>query len=376
MARVVCIKRVGEGAAEQYEPAECGFTCNTLVQLRIHVANVHDHSVRRYPTNLTFQNWIDFDAWLSKDINKDCGLVRYVLAYTTKDKTDKTKVLAKHYKCHRSGKWTELEDRTRRMKSQGSCKMNGPCTSELIANLTTGGEIEVRYFEDHYPHSIQSSLGHIRINNVTKEKIIGLAKLGVNTPVDRHARGAAIPLSSVTVLGADRITVTGSDPGSQYTVVISADGCELPSCRICRKCDLCTHAATCTCPDYNQETICKHIHACCLQFPDMFPFRRSLTKMCAEELDCFYRSATATPGRSELEVMRVRVLSQLHSSPAMTPAEEMQYLKSVERQFKPTTPSSSYRQPVNQNVTPQLRWPRKRRRLENEFTDGGGNEDV
>lgn len=90
--------------------------------------------------------------------------------------------------------------------------------------------------------------------------------------------------------------------------------------------------------------------------------------MCAEELDCFYRSATATPGRSELEVMRVRVLSQLHSSPAMTPAEEMQYLKSVERQFKPTTPSSSYRQPVNQNVTPQLRWPRKRRRLENEFT--------
>lgn len=180
----------------------------------------------------------------------------------------------------------------------------------------------------------------------------------------RHERGAAIPVSCITIVDARMMTIKGSDPESQYTVTIH-ERCVLPSCQQCRLCDLCTHAASCTCPDHNRDTICKHIHAGCVHFPHMFPFRRNLRERNAEELRCMNEVVRTTP-RSDLEQLRLEAASLIATSSAMHPDDETVYLQKVIRSFNASTPSSasvSYRQPANLNVTPQRR-PIKRRRLE------------
>lgn len=166
-----CMKKVGDGPGERYEPSECGFRCKSTAVLRYHVSKAHDNSVRIEPktfflstwngtctfliyfpsffipcwlnlfitnsarlliTNLRYNFFIsEFDVWFDTEINKDSALVRYVIGSSLKNKT-KEHFVKKVFKCHRTGFATEKEDRQRKMKSQGSCKMNGYCTSELV----------------------------------------------------------------------------------------------------------------------------------------------------------------------------------------------------------------------------------------------------
>lgn len=70
--------------------------------------------------------------------------------------------------------------RKRKLKSQGSCKINGSCTSAIITNQNLMlGTLSVIYYKTHYAHEIE--VQHIRITR------------------DDHAAIAAKLISGVTI---------------------------------------------------------------------------------------------------------------------------------------------------------------------------------
>ena len=83
-----------------------------------------------------------------------------------------------YYNCNRSGKYLAKGTGKRRLKSQGSSKMDAHCTStiQLIENSDTG-LYQVNFCKTHYGHEMQ--LGHIRISNDDKRIIASKRKMGI-----------------------------------------------------------------------------------------------------------------------------------------------------------------------------------------------------
>ena len=79
--------------------------------------------------------------------------------------------------CHRSGHYKPtMKDqsmRKRKMKPQGSCKMNGYCTAgiKLLKNLESG-EVKCEICHTHYGHPLDNgAIPHLRVNNVLRKII-------------------------------------------------------------------------------------------------------------------------------------------------------------------------------------------------------------
>lgn len=71
-----------------------------------------------------------FDTWLATDVHKPNVPIKY--CKPTLKKNDDGEITKRVFKCFRSGYFKEAVERKRRLKSQGSCKMNGHCTSEIV----------------------------------------------------------------------------------------------------------------------------------------------------------------------------------------------------------------------------------------------------
>ena len=68
------------------------------------------------------------------------------------------------YKCSRSGAYKPEGKGTRRLKSQGSCKLGHICTSEIRAEAEQDGSVVATVFPYHYGHGTgPNDVPHLRI---------------------------------------------------------------------------------------------------------------------------------------------------------------------------------------------------------------------
>ena len=83
-----------------------------------------------------------------------------------------------YFYCNRSGNYSAKGKGLRRVKTQGSCKINGHCTSMILLNkFTDTNECEVEVFKTHYGHEMQ--LGHLRLSKKDRITIARKRQIGV-----------------------------------------------------------------------------------------------------------------------------------------------------------------------------------------------------
>lgn len=83
-----------------------------------------------------------------------------------------------YYYCNRTGEYSAKGKGKRSLKSQGTCKIDGHCTSaiQLIEN-SVNEECNVFVCKTHYGHNPQ--LGHIRLSKQDKTLIASKRKMGI-----------------------------------------------------------------------------------------------------------------------------------------------------------------------------------------------------
>ena len=83
-----------------------------------------------------------------------------------------------YYYCNRSGTYKSKTKGVRCIKSQGTCKTGQRCIAHIKAtkHLVTG-EVDVQYCKTHHNHEV--SLGHLRMPNATRMKIVTQLQQGV-----------------------------------------------------------------------------------------------------------------------------------------------------------------------------------------------------
>lgn len=72
--------------------------------------------------------------------------------------------------CNKSGNYrcsVKEVDRKRRLKTQGSVKMNANCTASIVATEYKNGIIHVRYYKTHYGHEVDDPLQIEEISEIT-----------------------------------------------------------------------------------------------------------------------------------------------------------------------------------------------------------------
>lgn len=83
-----------------------------------------------------------------------------------------------YYNCNRTKTGKQcLQERQRLLKSQGSCKMNSACTSQLRLLINHGKQFYVRFQKTHYGHNLD--LKHLRISKEDKDIIASKLVAGV-----------------------------------------------------------------------------------------------------------------------------------------------------------------------------------------------------
>ena len=83
-----------------------------------------------------------------------------------------------YFYCNRTGNYSSKGKGTRRLKSQGSSKIGGYCTSTLkLTERVDCSELELDVIKTHYGH--QMELGHLRISKTDKMLIGCKRKMGV-----------------------------------------------------------------------------------------------------------------------------------------------------------------------------------------------------
>jgi len=91
-------------------------------------------------------------------------------------------VTTKYYICHRSGMYKEDVDsgyaRKRKLKSQGTCKLNFNCTSTIKCRVLNNCKHEVEFIKTHYGH--QCDIQHLKISNTNSVEIASKLVAGVS----------------------------------------------------------------------------------------------------------------------------------------------------------------------------------------------------
>lgn len=234
-----------------------------------------------------------------------------------------------------------------------------------------------KYFKGHCNRKMDELLRHLQrfwgdtLYRRTQKYLTNAYTWKEPPIVSRHDKGKAIEQSRIRQVTFWMFGVR-NDHGEEYFVKVEPSGCIIVHCDTCRHCDICSHAAACTCQDFEQsQHICKHIHACCINYPENFPLRRNRQISNKDEVlkMAKWRTPPGTP-TTTIETLRLRVNSIVDSSPTLSPQMEEKFLKGVVRSFGSMTPTSgSSRQPANKNITPQRRRPIKRRRIQLEVDD-------
>ncbi|KAJ8974595.1 hypothetical protein NQ317_017888, partial [Molorchus minor] len=111
------------------------------------------------------ENMNDFENWKSNiETRNNCS-------YILKSRNASTIVEIVYYKCNRSKASYILknsDERSRLLKSQGSCKISSSCTSEIKV-IKENNKILVEWQKIHYGHKLD--IQHIRLPKREKQNI-------------------------------------------------------------------------------------------------------------------------------------------------------------------------------------------------------------
>nr|CAI5825263.1 unnamed protein product [Callosobruchus analis] len=107
----------------------CNLTFFTIGQLKDHLVNRHDFTFGE--GQLNFKCYEEFQTWLE---GISCTQsVQYIKQAQHKKLSLNEEVV--YFYCNRSGKKTEKPDRKRKIKTQGTCKLNMACTSTVTFTI-------------------------------------------------------------------------------------------------------------------------------------------------------------------------------------------------------------------------------------------------
>jgi len=88
----------------------------------------------------------------------------------------------KYYACHRSGLFVEKVapgyTRKRKLKSQGSCKLNFNCTSTITCKIFTNNEHHIEFVKTHYGHECE--IQHLKLSKCNTVQIASKLAAGVS----------------------------------------------------------------------------------------------------------------------------------------------------------------------------------------------------
>lgn len=73
--------------------------------------------------------------------------------------------------CHRDGYFNSMSKSIRKMKSQGTNKINGTCTAQMIVSENPDGSYKVIYTSTHYDHGC--NIGRLSLTKVERASIAG-----------------------------------------------------------------------------------------------------------------------------------------------------------------------------------------------------------
>ncbi|KAG5870796.1 hypothetical protein JTB14_025711 [Gonioctena quinquepunctata] len=115
------------------------------------------HEVRLTEENLNFSSLEEFTEW--KDIVEAEDLNHYIKVRG--DRQTGAGVLQRYFHCHRSGHYQTRGERLRRLKSQGSKKINAYCPANMKVMISPDGTCSVNYLKTHLGH--KNDLHHLTL---------------------------------------------------------------------------------------------------------------------------------------------------------------------------------------------------------------------
>lgn len=118
-----------------------------------------------------------FTQWLSEE--EDTNQVQYVQNTGKKSNAEFDLIYYECKRTHRNRKDQVLPtNRKRNLKSQGSCKIDKACVSQIIVKINKlSGECFVTYHKSHYLH--EKEVQHLQISKANKSVIASKLILGV-----------------------------------------------------------------------------------------------------------------------------------------------------------------------------------------------------
>lgn len=156
---------------------DCNTSYRFVAELRCHLESAHNKLMDKEV--IIFKTLEEFQCWFN-DICKTNNL-----EYIRHDQKNQQTV---YYTCNRSykprGHKLINANRVRAIKSQGSCKMESKCTSQIILTIENNGQFCCIYHKTHYGHNI--NLQHVRIPKGDRMDIA--AKLTSGVSVTRQVK--------------------------------------------------------------------------------------------------------------------------------------------------------------------------------------------
>lgn len=137
---------------------------NQREQLLKHLIEMHKFEYKYEQRR--FRSMQDFFRWKQSEEKRE----KVCFVASSSGKTLCRGRFKRLYMCHRSGNYIPRGKGYRRLKSQGSCKINAHCmaTMTTIQDMQTG-IVSLVYQKKHYGHDID--LGHLRLNKEERQAI-------------------------------------------------------------------------------------------------------------------------------------------------------------------------------------------------------------
>lgn len=148
---------------------------NQREQLLKHLIQMHRFEYKYEQRR--FRSLQDFFHWKQNEESRE----KVCFIASSSGKTLYGGRIKRWYVCHRSGNYIPKGKGRRRLKSQGSCKINAHCMATMTTiQDTQTGVVSLVYQKHHYGHDID--LGHLRLNK--EEKQVIAQQLAQGLPVD------------------------------------------------------------------------------------------------------------------------------------------------------------------------------------------------
>ncbi|XP_050499306.1 zinc finger protein 596-like [Diabrotica virgifera virgifera] len=146
----------------------CDFSAREKSSMLEHFQKEHNICVDS--KEYTFSNIQQFEKWKTDLETKSCS--RYI------KKAKSVVSNSSYYCCHRSGNYTPKDDRVRRLKGQGSNKINAYCPASIRLIKNISGSCTVTLIDTHVGHDFD--LEHLQLTDLERKDLAVKIASGMN----------------------------------------------------------------------------------------------------------------------------------------------------------------------------------------------------